>query len=111
MTDTPVMMKDGMARPTGRDVLGWVNRGEVLMAVGVIAINVPQVCGNGYPVIVELLKGNYLAVTIVGLVGSATEAAERSACTAWDLPAGRRAERRAPISVTRPSRRSTDCPA
>ncbi len=38
MTDTPVMMKDGMARPTGRDVLGWVNRGEVLMAVGVIGV-------------------------------------------------------------------------
>jgi flagellar biosynthesis protein FlhA len=32
------MMKDGMARPTGRDVLGWVNRGEVLMAVGVIGV-------------------------------------------------------------------------
>ena len=27
-----------MARPTGRDVLGWVNRGEVLMAVGVIGV-------------------------------------------------------------------------
>jgi len=38
VTDTPVMMKDGMARPTGRDVLGWVNRGEVLMAVGVIGV-------------------------------------------------------------------------
>ncbi len=38
MTDTPVMMKDGMARPTGRDVLSWVNRGEVLMAVGVIGV-------------------------------------------------------------------------
>ncbi|GLK48036.1 flagellar biosynthesis protein FlhA [Brevundimonas intermedia] len=38
MTDTPLMMKDGMARPTGRDVLGWVNRGEVLMAVGVIGV-------------------------------------------------------------------------
>ncbi|MBA4806614.1 flagellar biosynthesis protein FlhA [Brevundimonas sp.] len=32
------MMKDGMARPTGRDVLSWVNRGEVLMAVGVIGV-------------------------------------------------------------------------
>jgi flagellar biosynthesis protein FlhA len=32
------MMKDGMARPTGRDVLGWVNRGEVLMAVSVIGV-------------------------------------------------------------------------
>ena len=38
MTDTPIMMKDGMARPTGRDVLSWVNRGEVLMAVGVIGV-------------------------------------------------------------------------
>ncbi len=38
MTDTPVMMKDGMARPTGRDVLSWVNRGEVLLAVGVIGV-------------------------------------------------------------------------
>jgi len=27
-----------MARPTGRDVLSWVNRGEVLMAVGVIGV-------------------------------------------------------------------------
>ncbi len=27
-----------MARPTGRDVLGWINRGEVLMAVGVIGV-------------------------------------------------------------------------
>jgi len=32
------MMKDGMARPTGRDVLSWVNRGEVLLAVGVIGV-------------------------------------------------------------------------
>jgi len=38
VTDTPIMMKDGMARPTGRDVLGWVNRGEVLMAVSVIGV-------------------------------------------------------------------------
>lgn len=38
MTDAPILMKDGMARPTGRDVLGWVNRGEVLMAVGVIGV-------------------------------------------------------------------------
>ncbi len=33
-----VLMKDGMARPTGRDVRGWVARGEVLMAMGVIGI-------------------------------------------------------------------------
>ena len=38
MTDAPVLMKDGMARPTGRDVLSWLNRGEVLMAVGVIGV-------------------------------------------------------------------------
>lgn len=38
MTDTPVMMKDGMARPSGRDMLGWVARGEVGMAVGVIGV-------------------------------------------------------------------------
>ncbi|WP_406853441.1 flagellar biosynthesis protein FlhA [Brevundimonas sp. BH3] len=31
-------MKDGMARPTGRDALGWLMRGEVGMAAGVIGI-------------------------------------------------------------------------
>ncbi|WP_298743791.1 flagellar biosynthesis protein FlhA [uncultured Brevundimonas sp.] len=31
-------MKDGMARPTGRDMMGWVARGEVGMAVGVIGV-------------------------------------------------------------------------
>lgn len=38
MTDTPLLMKDGLARPTGRDVRGWLLRGEVGMAVGVIAV-------------------------------------------------------------------------
>ena len=38
MTDTPIMMKDGMARPSGKDMLGWVARGEVGMAVGVIGV-------------------------------------------------------------------------
>ncbi|MBB5746628.1 flagellar biosynthesis protein FlhA [Brevundimonas variabilis] len=40
MTDVPVspMMKDGMARPTGKDMLGWALRGEVGMAVGVIGV-------------------------------------------------------------------------
>ncbi len=40
MTDIPagVMMKDGYARPTGRDMLGWVARGEVAMAIGVIGV-------------------------------------------------------------------------
>ncbi|WP_332678345.1 FHIPEP family type III secretion protein, partial [Brevundimonas sp.] len=32
------MMKDGYARPTGRDMLGWVARGEVAMAIGVIGV-------------------------------------------------------------------------
>ncbi|MDZ4108017.1 MAG: flagellar biosynthesis protein FlhA [Brevundimonas sp.] len=32
------MMKDGMARPTGRDMMGWVARGEVGMAIGVIGV-------------------------------------------------------------------------
>jgi flagellar biosynthesis protein FlhA len=40
MTDVPAstMMKDGMARPTGRDMWGWVARGEVYMAMGVIGV-------------------------------------------------------------------------
>jgi len=40
MTDTPAngMMKDGMARPTGKDMLGWIARGEVAMAFGVIGV-------------------------------------------------------------------------
>lgn len=38
MTDTPIMMKDGMARPSGKDMLGWIARGEVGMAVGVIGV-------------------------------------------------------------------------
>ncbi|MDZ4362690.1 FHIPEP family type III secretion protein, partial [Brevundimonas sp.] len=32
------MMKDGMARPTGGDIRGWLMRGEVAMAVGVIGV-------------------------------------------------------------------------
>ncbi|QTC93167.1 flagellar biosynthesis protein FlhA [Brevundimonas goettingensis] len=31
-------MKDGMARPTGKDVQGWLMRGEVGMALGVIGV-------------------------------------------------------------------------
>ena len=38
MTDIPVMMKDGMARPTGKEVWGWFARGEVAMATGVIGV-------------------------------------------------------------------------
>ena len=37
MADAP-FMKDGMARPTGRDALGWLMRGEVGMAAGVIGV-------------------------------------------------------------------------
>ena len=33
-----VIMKDGLARPTGKDMLGWLARGEVGMAVGVIGV-------------------------------------------------------------------------
>jgi flagellar biosynthesis protein FlhA len=38
MTDAPIMMKDGYARPTAMDMRGWFMRGEVLMAVGVIGV-------------------------------------------------------------------------
>ena len=32
------LMKDGMARPTGREVFGWFARGEVALALGVVLI-------------------------------------------------------------------------
>ncbi len=40
MTDIPApgMMKDGMAAPTGKDMMGWLMRGEVGMALGVIGV-------------------------------------------------------------------------
>ena len=38
MTDAPIMMKDGLARPTAMDMRGWLMRGEVMMAVGVIGV-------------------------------------------------------------------------
>ena len=37
MTDS-TLMKDGYARPTGKDIQGWLMRGEVAMAVGVIGV-------------------------------------------------------------------------
>lgn len=37
-SSSPVLMKDGMARPSGSDVRGWLMRGEVGMAVGVIGV-------------------------------------------------------------------------
>lgn len=38
MADAPILMKDGLARPTRQDVVGWLAKGEVLMAVGVIGV-------------------------------------------------------------------------
>jgi flagellar biosynthesis protein FlhA len=37
MTDA-TLMKDGMARPTGKDIQSWMMRGEVAMALGVIGV-------------------------------------------------------------------------
>ncbi len=37
------------------------------LMVGAIAINVPQVCGNGYSVVVEIITGKILWVTILGV--------------------------------------------
>jgi len=36
-------------------------------AVGVLAINVPQVCGNGYSVVVQILNGQLLWFTLLGI--------------------------------------------
>jgi chloride channel protein, CIC family len=37
------------------------------LAVGAIAVNVPQVAGNGYSVIVDILKGDLLWVSLLGI--------------------------------------------
>lgn len=37
------------------------------LAVGVIAINVPEVCGNGYPVIVQIINGGTFWGIILGI--------------------------------------------
>ena len=37
------------------------------LVVGAIAINVPEVCGNGYSVIVEILNGQLFWVSILGI--------------------------------------------
>lgn len=37
------------------------------LAVGAIAINVPEVCGNGYSVVVQILTGELLWVSILGI--------------------------------------------
>ena len=57
------MMKDGMARPTGRDMFGWFMRGEVALALGVVLI----ICLLIIPMssfILDLL----LAISITGSV-------------------------------------------
>ena len=38
MSDAPILMKDGLARPSGADIRSWLMRGEVGMAVGVIGV-------------------------------------------------------------------------
>ena len=64
MADTSLhMMKDGMARPTGGDVRGWLMRGEVLMALGVIGI-IMLLIVPVHPVLLDLL----LAISIVSSV-------------------------------------------
>jgi len=37
------------------------------LIVGAIAINVPQVCGNGYSVIVEILNGRLIWTAVIGI--------------------------------------------
>ena len=37
------------------------------LAVGVIAINVPQVCGNGYTVVVDILNGRLVWTVLLGI--------------------------------------------
>jgi CIC family chloride channel protein len=37
------------------------------LAVGAIAINVPQVCGNGYSVVLEILTGKLMWLSILGI--------------------------------------------
>lgn len=38
------------------------------LIVGAIAINVPEVCGNGYTIIVEILNGRMLWVAVIGVL-------------------------------------------
>ena len=52
-----------MARPTGKDMLGWVVRGEVLMAVGVIGVIMLLIVP-----IPSLLLDMLLAISIVASV-------------------------------------------
>jgi flagellar biosynthesis protein FlhA len=62
MTDAP-LMKDGMARPTAGDMRGWLLRGEVLMALGVIGIIMLLIVP-----VPGILLDLLLAISIVGSV-------------------------------------------
>jgi flagellar biosynthesis protein FlhA len=62
MVDT-TMMKDGMARPTGRDMLGWIARGEVAMAAGVIGVILLLILP-----VPKFLLDLLLAISLVGSV-------------------------------------------
>ena len=62
MTDAP-LMKDGMARPTALDMRGWLLRGEVLMAMGVIGIIMLLIVP-----VPSILLDLLLAISIVGSV-------------------------------------------
>ena len=63
MTDAPILMKDGYARPTRQDVTGWLMRGEVLMAVGVIGVIMLLIVP-----VPKLLLDLLLAISIVSSV-------------------------------------------
>ncbi len=62
MTDAP-LMKDGMARPSAGDMRGWLLRGEVLMALGVIGIIMLLIVP-----VPSMLLDLLLAISIVGSV-------------------------------------------
>ncbi|SFS50970.1 flagellar biosynthesis protein FlhA [Brevundimonas viscosa] len=62
MADAP-LMKDGMARPTALDMRGWLLRGEVLMALGVIGIIMLLIVP-----VPGMLLDLLLAISIVGSV-------------------------------------------
>ena len=62
MTDA-ALMKDGLARPTGKDMRGWLLRGEVLMAMGVIGIVMLLIVP-----VPSMLLDLLLAISIVGSV-------------------------------------------
>ena len=57
------LMKDGMARPTGREVFGWFARGEVALAFGVVLI----ICLLIVPMN-KVMMDMLLAVSITGSV-------------------------------------------